>query len=67
MLHEARQARSGHVQGRTRTLGFGPVIAKWSGVAIRVHVPVLSVFTVAIHNGELLRVGAGWEDCRRFD
>jgi len=66
VLHEAGQAGSGHVQGRTWTLGFGPVIAKRSLVAIRVHVPVLSVFAVAIHMGKLLRVDWGWEDCRRF-
>ena len=66
VLHQAGQARSGHVQGRTRALGFWPVIAERLVVAIRVHVPVLSVFAVAIHMGKLLRVDWGWEDCRRF-
>ena len=49
MLHEAGETRAGHVQGRTRALRrFGPVFAKVFALA-RVHVPVLSILTIAVH------------------
>jgi len=50
MLHEAGETRAGHVQGRTRALRwFGPVFAKAVFALTLVHVPVLSVFTIAVH------------------
>ena len=48
MLHQPGETGAGHVQGRTRALRFGPVVAKALALA-RVHVPVLSVFAIAIH------------------
>jgi hypothetical protein len=59
MLHQSRETRSGHVQGRTRTLGFWTVFAIRLVIAIRVHVPVLPVFAVAIHMGMVTPCGFG--------
>jgi hypothetical protein len=49
MLHQSWKTGTGHVQGRTRALRFGPVFAKAVFALARVHVPVLSVFTIAVH------------------
>ena len=49
MLHQTRQAGACDIDRRARTLGFGPVVAIAFDIAVRVHVPVLSVFTVTIH------------------
>lgn len=49
MLDKTRQAGAGHVDGRPRTLRFGAVFAIAFGIAVRVHVPVLSVFAIAVH------------------
>src|SRR5258708_38659961 len=56
-LHQSWETGAGHVQGRTRALRFGPVLAKALALA-RVHVPVLSVFAIAIH-GESYSVQCG--------
>src|ERR1035437_1272657 len=48
MLHQPGETGAGHVQGRTRALRSGPVVAKALAVA-RVHVPILSVLAIAIH------------------
>jgi hypothetical protein len=57
MLHEAGEPGAGHVQGRTRALGFGAFAKTF--VLTRVHVPVLSVFTIAVH-GDGYSVACVW-------
>lgn len=49
MLHQAGQARTSHVQRRTRSVWLRAVFTVWTGIAVRVHVPVLSVLAVAVH------------------
>jgi hypothetical protein len=51
MLNEARKAGSGYIERGARTLRLGPFLAatRCVGVAVRVHVPVLSILAVAIH------------------
>jgi len=55
MLHQTRQAGAGHIDGRTRTLRLGTAVPGSPAIAVRVHVPVLSVFAIAVHGG-LLRI-----------
>src|SRR5450759_1081243 len=65
MLHQPGETGAGHVQGRTRALRFGPVVAKALALA-RVHVPVLSVFAIAIH-GESYSVLMGEKTLPTYD
>jgi hypothetical protein len=51
MLHQPGKARSGYVNGRTRTLRLGPVFTRPARLAVRIHVPMLSVLTVIVHAG----------------
>src|SRR3974377_1436091 len=48
MLYQPGETGAGHVQGRTRALRFGPVVAITFVIA-RIHVPILSVLAIAIH------------------
>jgi len=52
VLDQTRKARTGDVQGRTWSLWFGTVVAVRAAevaVTVSVHIPVLSVFTIAVH------------------
>jgi hypothetical protein len=51
VLNQTRQAGAGHIQRRARSLGLGAVFAaaRPVGIAVRIHVPVLSVLAVAVH------------------
>jgi hypothetical protein len=50
MLHETRQAGAGHIDGGAGALGFGTIIAAIAfRIAIRVHVPVLSILAITVH------------------
>ena len=55
MLYETRQAGAGHIQGGPWSLGSGAIAARATGLAVRVHVPVLSILAVAVHGERLLR------------
>jgi hypothetical protein len=50
MLHQARQPGTGYVNRRARPLRLLP-IAERLGVAVRILVAVLSIFAVAVHEG----------------
>ena len=65
MLHETGKPGAGHVQGRTRALLFGTVFAEALALA-RVHVPVLSVFAIAVH-GEKYSVLWGKRNVLNYD
>jgi hypothetical protein len=54
MLYKAGKPGAGDVYGRAGTLGFR-TFAKGFAVAVRVHVPVLSVLAIAVHGERLLR------------
>jgi hypothetical protein len=61
VLNETGQPRAGHVQGRARAVRLGPVFAIIAvPIAIRVHVPVLSVLAVAVHGESYSSSCAGW-------
>src|SRR5271157_2615852 len=65
MLDQARQAGAGDVDGRTRPERFGPVGTEASGIAVRIHVPWLSVLAIAVH-GEGCSVTSGTKE-RSFE
>ena len=50
-LTQARQARPRHVNRQSRPRGLRPVLVKRPGVALGIHVPVLTVFSIAVHEG----------------
>jgi hypothetical protein len=58
VLDQTRQPGAGYIEGRPRPLGLGPVSAWAPTVAVRVHVPVLSILAITVH-GEGCSV-----DCR---
>lgn len=51
VLHQPGKAGAGYVNGGTRTLRLGPVFTRPARLAIRIHVPLLSVLTVIVHAG----------------
>src|SRR5208283_1745950 len=51
VLHQPRQPRAGDVDGRPGAWRLRPVLAKGIGIALRIHVPMLSVLAIAIHWG----------------
>jgi hypothetical protein len=58
VLDETGEARPGDIERRTRSLVTGPVIGtivEALAIAVRVHVPVLSVFAIAVHGEGVLR------------
>ena len=64
VLHQSRKPGAGDVQGRTRPLGPGTVLAEAFALAVRVHIPVLSVFTIAIHGEGSLRIQRDYRDVK---
>ena len=62
VLDEARQAGAGDIDGRTGALWLRTVIAERLGIAVRIHVPVLTVLAVVVHGEE----SSGLEGERTF-
>jgi len=48
VLNQTGKPRAGYIQGRTRAVGFGPVIAK-TAVTVGIHIPVLFILAIAVH------------------
>jgi hypothetical protein len=61
MLNQTRQPGTGYIDRRARALGFRAIFAERSGVAIGIHVSVLSILAVAVH-GESCSV-VSWTLC----
>ena len=50
VLHQPGKAGPGNVNRRAWPVGFGPILAAMTvGLAVRVHIPSLSVFAIAVH------------------
>jgi len=49
VLHEAGKPGAGDIERRPGTLRFGTIFAEGLAVAVRVHVPVLSILAIAVH------------------
>jgi hypothetical protein len=49
VLHQAREAGAGYVDGRAGALGFRTVRPRTSGLAVVIHVSVLSILAITVH------------------
>ena len=55
VLHQTGQPGTGHVDRRAGALRLGTLVARAFGVAVGIHVPVLSVLAIAVHGERVLR------------
>ena len=55
MLHQAGKSGTSDIERGAGPLRFWTVLAEGFALAVRIHVPVLPVLSVAVHGEELLR------------